>query len=418
MNANASTHEKGLAFEQRLARLFESKGYQVAHNVRLTGRSGAPHQIDVHARLVGPLHTSTLIVEAKSYRMNIDKDRVMKLIQIVDDVGADRGVIVTTSEFTTGAIKTAEGHNIDLWGRQELARLLGEVEISAVEEGLPRELNVATRCVMAGLNIDEVRARLEAAVSKKAKGGFLGAGKVIETLDGIKALHYPYYEVELEWATSAQQRVGLLKKESVQHIVNSKITVDAAVGVLVNVANTGIEYDYNYLAALDADEVRVLRAVGEVAFNAGTLVGLGYSDGKAKKIINTLLVRGLAERTQSRPAIYKCKVLMPADPRAVCSISEIKELDDVCEPQFQTYEGPIREPSAIFKAVESYWLGTDAKGASMVYYPYFLAGYRRADGSHRIEVIDAVTGTRNFSLEGAPSAHGTVSVRFAFDGTR
>ena len=52
----------------------------------------------------------------------------------------------------------------------------------------------------------------------------------------------------------------------------------------------------------------------------------------------------------------------------------------------------MKEPAAIAHAVESYWNGTVVTGMNVVYYPYYIALYRRADGSIRVEVIDAVSG--------------------------
>lgn len=143
MDSEITTYEKGLALEQRLVQLFAARGYEVAHDVRMLGRSGAEHQIDLLARFACPLHTSAVVVEAKSYEGAIDKDRIMKLIQIVDDVGADRGIIITTSRFTPDAIKTAERRNVELWDRDRLGKLLGEIEITAVEKGLSRTIQLA-----------------------------------------------------------------------------------------------------------------------------------------------------------------------------------------------------------------------------------------------------------------------------------
>jgi restriction system protein len=137
-----TTYEKGLALELKLTELFKKMGYQVIHDARKIGLSGAEHQIDVLAEYTCPLHTSKIVVEAKSYDKPIDKDRIMKLTQIVADIGADRGIIVTTSYFTPEAIKTATGHNIELWDREKLAKWLGEIEISASEKGLPLQVAV------------------------------------------------------------------------------------------------------------------------------------------------------------------------------------------------------------------------------------------------------------------------------------
>src|SRR5919201_5175633 len=139
----ATTLERGTAFELQLRRLFEAHGYRALHNVRLTGRSGAEHQIDVLAELELPLQTVRLVVEAKAYDQPVDKDALLKLTQIVDDLGADRGVLATTSYFTPGALKMAEGRNVDLWDRDHVSRLLGEAALGLAEDGVGESAAVA-----------------------------------------------------------------------------------------------------------------------------------------------------------------------------------------------------------------------------------------------------------------------------------
>ena len=44
-----STVEKGTGFELKIARLFKQNGYHVTHDIKMKGRSGTEHQIDVLA---------------------------------------------------------------------------------------------------------------------------------------------------------------------------------------------------------------------------------------------------------------------------------------------------------------------------------------------------------------------------------
>jgi hypothetical protein len=67
-----STYDKGLKLELALKDLFESKNYRVSHNIRITGRSGTDHQIDLLLEYDAPLHTSKIIVEAKHYERPIE----------------------------------------------------------------------------------------------------------------------------------------------------------------------------------------------------------------------------------------------------------------------------------------------------------------------------------------------------------
>ena len=121
-----STVEKGTSLEADIAELFRRSGYAVEHNARIKGRSGAAHQIDVLASYDAPFHKSTVLIEAKNHRSNIDKDTVMKLAAIRDDLSAGHAILATTSGFTPGALKTASVHgNLDLWDGQKTAALLG-----------------------------------------------------------------------------------------------------------------------------------------------------------------------------------------------------------------------------------------------------------------------------------------------------
>lgn len=175
MGKEAFSREKGLALELKLHNLFKSKGYDVIHNVKKRGRSEAEHQIDVFAEYRCPLHTSQVIIEAKAYDSPINKDRIMKLIQIVDDLGVDRGIIITTSHFTPDAIKTAEGHNATLWDRKHLVKLLGELEITAVQKGLPKKIQITESVVKPHLSIDVARKIIIDRLNKAASGGLARA---------------------------------------------------------------------------------------------------------------------------------------------------------------------------------------------------------------------------------------------------
>ena len=129
-------YEKGRKFEELIANLFRSRGYEVRHDIKMVGRSGVEHQIDIYAEYKAPLHTSRIIVECKSYSAPIDKDVVMKLISVVNDLGVDRGILITTSYFTPDAVATAKGYNIDLWDGVKLREVLGEMPTKYVETPL------------------------------------------------------------------------------------------------------------------------------------------------------------------------------------------------------------------------------------------------------------------------------------------
>ncbi len=386
---------KGLAFEQRLARLFEQRGYEVVHNAWLTGRSGARHQVDVLVRYVAPLHTTLVIVEAKAYQSGVDKDRIMKLIQIVDDVGADRGIIVTTSHFTADAVKTAEGRAIDLWDRAKLQRLLGEMEITSVEGGERRHLAVIERGVAPTIDAEALRAELERAVQKRARG-VLGLGRVVETLSDVRPFYHRYYDVELEVQSTGTQRVGLFKKEEVTRTLRTCVSFDAVRGSLVTAdAAGGLSYAHDWLRDLSGEELKVMQAAGGRTFGYADLATTGVPDARVKRAVAALRAKDLLVQVEERPPSFRAVRPVPPDATALPAISEILDVREEVETGIDAPSRAATEPGAVASACEAYWPGARIGQVRVVHYPFIRAIYTRPDGSVRAETYDGITGRQN-----------------------
>jgi hypothetical protein len=86
---------------------------QIHHRRRLRGkRSGYSHEIDLSFEidLVG---TQVLvIVECKAYQRPVSVDDVLEFCSRIDDIGAHKGILVSTRGFTDGAIRLAESKNV------------------------------------------------------------------------------------------------------------------------------------------------------------------------------------------------------------------------------------------------------------------------------------------------------------------
>jgi len=352
----------------------------------------------VLARHRAPLHTATIVVEAKAYQSAVDKDRVMKLIQIVDDLGADRGILITTSHFTPDAVKTAAGHNVEIWDRERVAKLLGELEVAAVDSDTHYGSPVPSRAIAPRIDLEEVSAQLAREVEKRGRG-VLGIGKVREELIEVRAIAYPYYDVEVEVHVTETQRVGLMRKETVSKTLTTFVSFDAHTGMLVVASSAGVQYPYAWLAPLNKDEIEVLRLVGSGTFGVAALATLGMSDGRGRKAISSLVARGVLRQTDERPAQYRAEHAFPPGVNELPSLGETFGVDEQSESRFSPYEGAMFEPAAIVRAVESYFRDTTIRTMSVVYYPYYCAIYRRADTSKRLEVIDGVSGDENVVLD-------------------
>lgn len=126
-------------FEKLVARLHETGGVSVEHNVTLPGRSGAPRQIDVLVRHTEGLYEHLIVVECKFWRTPVERLHVDALATTIREVGAARGVIFSTQGFQSGAITQAQHENISLF----LLR-----EPTDAEWGLPgRHVDIWVHCI-------------------------------------------------------------------------------------------------------------------------------------------------------------------------------------------------------------------------------------------------------------------------------
>lgn len=111
-------------FEQQveswLERIHEGlQSFRVTHREMLEGRSGE-YEIDAVARfrVFGGAEIKVL-VECKRHKNPIKRDVVMVLKQKMEEIGAHKGMIFSTSAFQSGAIEFATEHGIALVTVQE-----------------------------------------------------------------------------------------------------------------------------------------------------------------------------------------------------------------------------------------------------------------------------------------------------------
>ncbi|MFQ3579519.1 MAG: restriction endonuclease [Bacteroidales bacterium] len=83
-------------------------------NCKVVGKSTVSHQIDVLTSHSDGLHSYKTAVECKYWNDTINKDIIMKVAEIVEDAGLNKGVIVSKNGFTPDAISFAKYKNIGL----------------------------------------------------------------------------------------------------------------------------------------------------------------------------------------------------------------------------------------------------------------------------------------------------------------
>lgn len=108
-----------IAFESLVADLFRAMGMQAVTTER-SGDGG----VDVDALDPTPIRGGKIVVQVKRYRNTVPPTAVRDLYGTVQDAGANKGVLVTTSRFGPGSHTFANGKPLELVSGGELVDLL------------------------------------------------------------------------------------------------------------------------------------------------------------------------------------------------------------------------------------------------------------------------------------------------------
>ncbi len=104
-------------FEELVAHIYRelSPNAAVNHNDHILGKaSQVERQIDVSIRHTIAGHNLLTIVQARDYKKPADINDVGEFASVIEDVGANKGILVCKGGFTDGAKKLAERKGIDL----------------------------------------------------------------------------------------------------------------------------------------------------------------------------------------------------------------------------------------------------------------------------------------------------------------
>jgi len=125
--------EKGRELEEKIEKYLQLNGYQTRRNVVLEGKSGGKHEIDILAEKSDTITTVRIMVECKAWNKPIDKDVVSKVGYVLQDLGLNKGIIVSLKGWRVGAEKAARELGIDLWGKDEIENKLGKIALAELE---------------------------------------------------------------------------------------------------------------------------------------------------------------------------------------------------------------------------------------------------------------------------------------------
>lgn len=88
-------------------------GFDVRVDETIRG-ARAEHKIDVTARMSIAGLDQCWLIECKSWKRRVPKERVLTFLGVAEDVGADRGLLFSESGFQAAAIYAAQNTNITL----------------------------------------------------------------------------------------------------------------------------------------------------------------------------------------------------------------------------------------------------------------------------------------------------------------
>jgi len=108
-----------IAFENLVADLFRAMGMQA-----VTTQRSNDGGVDVDALDPTPIRGGKIVVQVKRYRNTVPPTAVRDLYGTVQDAGANKGVLVTTSGFGPGSHTFANGKPLELVSGAELVDLL------------------------------------------------------------------------------------------------------------------------------------------------------------------------------------------------------------------------------------------------------------------------------------------------------
>lgn len=163
------------SYEEQTAQFFRSLGCHVELGATIEGARGK-HKIDVWVGFTRFGIESKWVVDCKFWRKPVTKEKVLALIKVVEDVGADRGFLVSKKGFQAGAVRAAEHTNVTLTSLEELKQTAqNDLILSALH-------TLETRAI-------KVRSELDELYSSELTGPGSITSQPLPGVDGHAVMH-------------------------------------------------------------------------------------------------------------------------------------------------------------------------------------------------------------------------------------
>jgi restriction system protein len=133
-------------YQEEAAAFFRSAGLKATTDVTVRGVRSA-HDIDVFVEFERAGMAHSWVVECKAHARAISKDRALLLRQIVDDVGADKGILLAENGFQAGAKEVVQSTNTLVTSLAELRAASSDEILDVALGSLERRVRLALKRV-------------------------------------------------------------------------------------------------------------------------------------------------------------------------------------------------------------------------------------------------------------------------------
>ena len=164
MNPNTEYERFTQEIYQQLVNLDVVRTTKVQHDVKLEGRSGQKHQIDVYWEYVVAGNKHRVAIECKNYNTLVPIGKVRDFKGVLDDLNGVNGLMVTKVGYQEGAKKYAQEYGISL--KELRTPRYGETIIGEIENHIHYEVRYTLFQVdqawaeKSGFDIERYRKRL------------------------------------------------------------------------------------------------------------------------------------------------------------------------------------------------------------------------------------------------------------------
>lgn len=165
MNAGTEYEQFTQEVYRQLSAYYQTGFTKVQHNIKLKGRSGCEHQIDVYWEYKKDGIEHRVAIECKNYKNSISISKVRDFFGVLNDIGNIQGIMVTKVGYQKGAKQFAKEYDIslkELRSPNEGETIIGEMTFFSHVEKTSMLFHVDEKWAEEhGINIPEYKRRMD-----------------------------------------------------------------------------------------------------------------------------------------------------------------------------------------------------------------------------------------------------------------